>query len=55
MASVDVESVFSNIPLEETVDDIINDLYLSTEKVDNFGKHELKQLLMFAAFFSFRF
>ena len=32
---------------------IINDLYLSTEKVHNFEKHELKQLLMFAAFESF--
>ena len=53
MASLDVESLFTNIPLEETIDNIINDLYLSTEKVHNFEKHELKQLLMFAAFESF--
>ena len=53
MASLDVESLFTNIPLEETSDNIINDLYLSTEKVYNFEKHELKQLLMFAAFESF--
>ena len=45
--------LFTNIPLEETIDNIINDLYLSTEKVHNFEKHELKQLLMFAAFESF--
>ena len=32
---------------------IINDLYLTTDKVHNFEKHELKQLLMFAAFESF--
>ena len=53
MASLDVESLFTNIPLEETIDNIINDLYLSTEKVHNFEKHELKQPLMFAAFESF--
>ena len=53
MASLDVESLFTNIPLEETVDNIINDLYLSTENVHNFEKHELKQLLMFTAFESF--
>ena len=53
MASLDVESLFTNIPLEETIDNIINDLYLSTEKVHNFEKHELKQLLMLAAFESF--
>ena len=50
MASLDVESLFTNIPLEVTIDNTINDLYLSTEKVHNFEKHELKQLLMFAAF-----
>ena len=53
MANLDVESLFTNIPLEETIDNIINDLYLSSEKVHNFEKHELKQLLMFAAFESF--
>ena len=53
MASLDVESLFTNIPLEETIDNIINDLYLSTEKVHNFEKHKLKQLLMFAVFESF--
>ena len=42
MDSLDVESLFTNIPLEETIDNIINDLYLSTEKVHNFEKHELK-------------
>ena len=50
MACLDVEGLFTNIPLEETIDNIINDLYLSTEKVHNFEKHEL---LIFAAFESF--
>ena len=53
MASLDVESLFTNIPLEETIDNIINDLYLSTESVHNFEKHEVKQLLMFVVFESF--
>ena len=53
MASLDVESLFTNIPLVEVIDNIINDLYLSAEKVHNFEKHELKQLLMSAAFESF--
>ena len=53
MANLDLENQFTNIPLEETIDNIINNLYLSTEKVHNFEKHELKQLLMFAAFESF--
>ena len=55
MGSLDVESLLTNIPLEETIDHILNDLYLSTEKVDNFEKHQLTQLLMFAAFVSFLF
>ena len=53
MAILDVESLFTNIPLAEIIDNIINDLYLSAEKVHNFEKHELKQLLMSAAFESF--
>ena len=32
MASLDVESLFTNITLEETIDNIINDLFLTTDK-----------------------
>ena len=46
-ASLDVESLFNNIPLEETIDNIINDLFLTTDKVHNFEREELKQLLTF--------
>ena len=53
MASLDVESLFTNIPLEETIDNIINDLFLTTDKVHNFEREELKQLLTFAAYESF--
>ena len=36
-----------NIPLEETIDNITNDLFLTTDKVHNFEREELKQLLTF--------
>ena len=42
MASLDVDSLFTNIPLEETIDNIINDLFLTTDKVHNFEREELK-------------
>ena len=50
MASLDVESLFTNIPLEETIDNIIKDLFLATDEVHNFEKEKLKQLLTFAAY-----
>ena len=53
MASLDVDSLFTNISLEETIDKIINDLFLTTDKVHNFEREELKQLLTFAAYESF--
>ena len=53
MASLDIENQFTNIPLEETIDNIVNDLYLITDKVHNFEREELKQLLAFAAYESF--
>ena len=53
MASLDVYSLFTNIPLEETIDNIINDLFLITDKVHNFEREGLKQLLTFAAYESF--
>ena len=53
MASLDIENQFTNIPLEETIDNIVNDLYLTTDKVHNFEREELKQLLTFAAYESF--
>ena len=49
MASLNVESLFFNIPLEETIDNIIKDLFLTTDKIHNFEREELKQLT-FAAY-----
>ena len=53
MISLDVESLITNIPLEETIDNIINDLLLTTDKFHNFEREELKQLLTFATYESF--
>ena len=53
IASLDVESLFTNIPLEETIDNIINNLFLTTDKIHNFEREELKQLLTFVAYESF--
>ena len=53
MASVDVESVFTSIPLEENIENKINDLFLTTDKFHNLEKEELKQLLTFATYESF--
>ena len=55
MASLDIESQFTNIPLEETIDNIINDLFLTTDKVHKFKHEELKQLLTFTTYESFLF
>ena len=53
MDSLHVGSLFINIPLEETIDNIINELFLTTDKVHHFEREELKQLLTFAAYESF--
>ena len=38
MASLDVESLFTNISLEETLDNIVDNLFLTTDKVHNFER-----------------
>ena len=49
MDSLHVESLFTNIPLEETIENI-NDLFLATHKVHNFEREKLEQLLNFATY-----
>ena len=55
MASFDVESLFTNILLEETIKDLINDLFLMTDKVHIFERVEVehKQLFTFGKYESF--
>ena len=55
MASLHVKSLFTNILLEETIDNIINDFYLTTDQVIIFKRKNLNifLLLQHMIFFSF--
>ena len=56
MASLDVENLFTNIPLEETIENCANDLFLDKSKIDNLAKQGLYVLLSAAvkgSFFNF--
>ena len=48
MGSLDVDSLFTNILLDETIDICINQLSENTDTVEGFKKSELKQLLCLA-------
>ena len=48
MGSLDVDSLFTNIPLDETIDIYINQLLENTDTVESFTRSELKQLLCLA-------
>ena len=48
MGSLDVDSLFTNIPLNKTIDICINQLFENTDTVEGFTKSELKQLLCLA-------
>ena len=54
MGSLDVDSLFTNISLDETIDICVNQLFENTDTVEGFTKSELKQLL-FLATKEFRF
>ena len=45
MGSLDVDSLFTNISLDETIDICVNQLFENTDTVEGFTKSELKQLL----------
>ena len=48
MGSLDVDFLFTNIPLEETIDICTNTLFENTEKVEGLSKIEFKELLSLA-------
>ena len=48
MGSLEVDSLFTNIPLDEAIDICINQLFENTDTVEGFKKSELKQLLCLA-------
>ena len=53
MANLHVESLFTSILLEETIDNTIYHSSLTSDKIHNFEREELKQLPTFAAYESF--
>lgn len=53
MVILDLEIFFINIPVEETIDNIITDLTLTTVKICNFEKDNLKNLIHMTPFFVF--
>ena len=46
---LDAESLFTNIPLEETIENCVNDLFSDKSKIDNLTKQDLYDLLTAAA------
>ena len=48
MGSLDVDSLFTNIPLEETIDICVNGLFNNVDTFEGFNKSELKKLLTLA-------
>ena len=48
MGSLDVHFLFTNIPLEETIDICTNELFENTEKVEGLSEIEFKELLPLA-------
>ena len=49
MGSLYVDSLFTKIPLEETINICTNTLFENTEKVEGLSKIEFKELLSLAA------
>ena len=45
MASLDVDSLFANILLEETIDSCADNLYNDNENLPNIPKHNFRNLL----------
>ena len=48
MGSLDVDSLFTNIPLEETIDICANTFFENMEKIEVLSKTEFKELLPLA-------
>ena len=53
MASLDVENLFTSIPLDETIENCIDDLLPNNETVHNLIKEDLKEFLKFSSYESF--
>ena len=53
MASLDVESFFTKILLDEVIDICVNDLFSDTDAIHNLDKNDLRKLLTLASYESF--
>ena len=45
---LDIESLFTNIPLDEVIDICVNDLFSDSDLIHNLDKNDLKELLTLA-------
>ena len=48
MGGIDVDSLFTNIPLQETIDICTNTLFENTEKLEGLSKMKFKEILSLA-------
>ena len=53
MDTLNIESLFTDIPLVETIENCVNDLFFDKSKIDNLTKQDLYDLLSGAAKESF--
>ena len=53
MASLDVDSLLTNIPLDETIDICVDNLYNDNKNPPNIPKHDFRNLLNIATKESF--
>ena len=53
MASLDAESLFTNIPLNEVIDICIDDLFCDTNTIHDLDRNDMRELLTLAAYQSF--
>ena len=53
MASLDVKSLFTNIPLNAAIENCMNNLFYNNDTVHNLIKDDLKEFLKFASYESF--
>ena len=53
VASLDIESLFTKIPLNEVIDICIDDLFCDTNTIQNLDRNDMRELLNLAAYESF--
>ena len=53
MASLDVESLFTNISLNEVIDICIDDFFCDSNRIHNLDRNDMRELLTLAAYESF--